>query len=87
MGEFNAEGERAPLDWLKETSHLTYNHPSNFSDLSKDHFLDDLLQPRAPSLTANQLNRSKVNSKNYRDKRKGQFEQAHRQVESLRKEN
>ena len=30
---------------MKETSSMTYHNLSKFSDLSKDHFLDDLIQP------------------------------------------
>lgn len=59
--------EQHPLGWLKESSHLTYNHHSPFSDLSKDHFLDDLLKPNyLPASTSRHRNRGKVNSKNYR---------------------
>ena len=73
MSEQFTPEEAHPLDWLKDSSHLTNNHLSNFSELSKDHFLDDLIkQPvlSTPQIT-HQRNRSRINSKNYRDRRRG----------------
>ena len=74
------------MDWQKDTSSLTYHHHlSRFSELSKDHFLDDLLEP--PNYhqvhIAQQRQRSKVNSKNYRERKKGKAESTRRQLEAL----
>ena len=62
------------MDWLKSTSHLTYNHPSHFSDLSKDNFLEELIKqpPNSINHATHQRNRGKINSQNYRERKKKQ---------------
>jgi hypothetical protein len=87
--QFTPEEEEHPLDWLKESSHLTNNHLSHFSDLSKDHFLDDLLKPQPTQgpFSPHQRQRGKANSKNYRERKKNNLEHIRKQVDYLQREN
>lgn len=89
--EFSFE-EVQHSDWLKDASQFTDKHLYTHSDVSKDHFLEDLLHFSNEHNThpqthhhAQQKERTKVNSKNYRDRKRGMLEHMRKQVDFLQK--
>lgn len=75
------------MDWLKDASQWTDKHPLTLSEVSKDHFLDYLLDqdadnkavPHHKTITHHKEKKN-LNAKNYRDKKRNQFESMKKEI-------
>lgn len=75
------------MDWLRDVSQGTDKHLFTHSEVSQEHFLEELLQ-QPPLPPRNALKeKGKLNAKNYRDRKKHQNDAMKRQIELLQHEN